>query len=78
MPDPTGFDKELASLVEERCTEHAINSRFFPNTPSSWFWSSSPDAGNSIYEWDVDFSYGYVQRYDKGSEGYVRLVRGGQ
>lgn len=74
--------KELASLVEERCTVLAINSRFFPNTPSStassWFWTSSPYAYGSVYAWGVNFSYGYVNDYVKGTQAYVRLVRGGQ
>lgn len=78
MPDPTGFDEELASLVEERCTEPAINSRFFPNTPSSWFWSSSPYADGSGLAWGVYFGNGDVYLIAKGYAGYVRLVRAGQ
>jgi hypothetical protein len=70
--------KELASLVEQRCYAPAINSRFFPNTPSSWFWSSSPDLGFPSTAWIVDFTYGYVY-YDPMYVSYqVRLVRGGQ
>lgn len=70
---------ELASLVERRCYSPAINERYFPNTPSSWFWSSSPFANYSGYAWYVDFYYGSVASYDKDYSGYdVRLVRAGQ
>ena len=70
--------KELASLVEQRCYAPAINSRFFPNTPSSGFWSSSPHASYANSAWIVYFDYGYVYGYYKYSAYYVRLVRGGQ
>jgi len=69
---------ELASLVEQRCYEPAINERYFPNTPSSRFWSSSPLAGNSGNAWFVAFSYGYVSYFNKSNVRYVRLVRAGQ
>jgi hypothetical protein len=79
---------ELASLVERRCFEPAINATPFPNipsswfwdsnTPSRWFWSSSPAAGHSDSAWTVNFSYGRVTYYSKSYHFYVRLVRGGQ
>lgn len=34
--------KELFSLVETGCTSPAINTRAFPNTPASLYYSSSP------------------------------------
>ena len=57
-------------------TSPTINTTYFPNTPSVWFWSSSPSASGSSYAWYVHF-YG-------GDSGYglkfvslnVRLVRG--
>lgn len=78
--------KELASLVELRCYQPAINSRFFPNTPSSFFWSSSPGGeysdlpGTDIYDfaWGVDFDDGDVWDGYKGNANYVRLVLDGQ
>lgn len=69
---------ELSSLVERRCVDPAINSRFFPNTPSSSFWSSSPNAYYSGYTWGVYFRNGSVVTGYKNSTGYVRLVRAGQ
>ena len=70
--------KELESLVEKRCIDPAINSRFFPNTPPSLFWSSSPSANYSGDAWSVDFDDGFVNDSDKYWRGYVRLVRDGQ
>lgn len=70
--------KELASLVEQRCYDPAINARFFPNTPSSWFWSSSPYAGSAYGAWYVYFGDGGVNLSFKDNAIYVRLVRGGQ
>jgi hypothetical protein len=72
---------ELVSLVEQRCYDPAINARFFPNTPSDVFWSSSPCAYHSLSAWCVYFGYlgnGYVNYLDKDGALHVRLVRGGQ
>jgi hypothetical protein len=69
---------ELLSLVERRCWGPAINANLFPNTPGSWFWSSSPYANHSGYAWFVAFGHGYVYYSYKIYAIYVRLVRGGQ
>jgi hypothetical protein len=68
---------ELFALVD---TSHlpTINPTFFPNTPSSSFWSSSPDAYYSYYAWDVYFSNGGVYNHGRGDFYKVRLVRSGQ
>jgi uncharacterized protein (TIGR02145 family) len=54
-----------------------IKSNAFPNVgKDAWYWSSSPNAGNSNVAWYVSFSYGNGSyKYYKGS---VRLVRSGQ
>lgn len=59
-------------------SEPTIWSAAFPNTPVSWFWSSSPNASGAGSAWYVNFGYGYVSDYGKGDARYVRLVRGGQ
>ena len=69
---------ELESIVEERCYSPAINVTVFPETPSVYFWSSSPYAGFSQGAWSVDFGYGAVNASDKDGSIPVRLVRGGQ
>ena len=69
---------ELASLVEQRCFDPAIDLGLFPSTPSTWFWSSSPNAYNPDGAWGADFGGGYVDLNPKYYAGPVRLVRGGQ
>ncbi len=69
---------ELASIVEYRCADPAINNQAFPNTTSDWYWSSSPNARNSDSAWHVNFYDGDVDGYRKGHNGHVRLVRAGQ
>jgi hypothetical protein len=67
--------KELQALVDYNRYLPAIDSNYFPNTPSSWFWSGSPYAG---YAWYVDFSYGNADDHYRYNTYSVRLVRGGQ
>ncbi|WP_201246557.1 DUF1566 domain-containing protein [Halochromatium salexigens] len=69
---------ELASLVELRCYNPAINERYFPNTPSNWFWSSSPYASYSGFAWSVQISIGNVSSHGKSIALYVHLVRAAQ
>lgn len=38
--------KELQTLVEAKCMEPAINSTIFPETPSTWFWTSTAPVNN--------------------------------
>ena len=67
--------KELASIVEEACYNPAINLELFPDTPSDWFWSSSPNAYSSYDAWGVYFGYGGGNGTDRDYSEYVRLVR---
>ncbi len=69
---------ELASIVEYRCWQPAINHQQFPHTPSDLYWSSSPNASHSGYAWGVGFGYGSVGRFNKYGNHHVRLVRAGQ
>lgn len=82
----TGFEAKTRDLqdggaaVSYACndgsTQPTIHTTAFPNTPSSWYWTSSPVVGNSGFAWDVSFSYGSVGSYGlRGSGSHVRLVR---
>jgi hypothetical protein len=67
--------KELRSIVEERCTDPAINAEVFPATPTDeYFWSSSPDTSGGI-AWMVTFSDGISASWYRDGWRYVRLVR---
>ena len=61
------------------CTNYestpTINSTYFPNTVSDWYWSSSPGAYVSSFAWVVYFSYGGSNNDYKDFNGFVRLVR---
>jgi hypothetical protein len=70
--------KELEGIADRNRTNPAIDPDYFPNTPSSYFWSGSPNAGNSGYAWVVYFSNGRASYYGRSSNLHVRLVRGGQ
>ena len=70
--------QELSSLVAYDRYSPSINSDVFPNTISSYYWSSSPTSDSSGYAWGFSFSDGddiYVWRADSY---YVRLVRSDQ
>jgi len=70
--------KELASIVELRCENPAINNTVFHNTPASSFWSSSPFAPGSSSAWGISFGNGSDNVSSKDLNGFVRLVRSGQ
>ena len=70
--------KELAYLADTSSTNPSINTDFFPNTVSSWYWSSSTSVNYPYQAWGVGFRYGYDSYNYKYFYGYVRAVRGGQ
>jgi len=70
--------KELSSLVRRNCYLPAINETLFPNTPASYFWSSSPHSYYSNKAWIVNFGNGNDRFNYRGSSFRLRLVRSGQ
>jgi len=74
--------KELRSLVDYSRYNPAINTTYFPNTQSSFYWSSTTYAYDTNGAWGVDFGYGFDfgngPSNDKIYGLYVRAVRGGQ
>ncbi len=69
--------KELEGIADLGRTNPAIDSTYFPNTPSSGFWSGSPYSNSSGTAWGVFFDYGEVDSSNRSAVGAVRLVRGG-
>ncbi len=72
LPTP----KELLTIVDNSRYKPVIDTTYFPNTPSSYFWSSSTHAYDTNDAWLVDFSYGSVYGNYKTGNLYVRCVRG--
>ncbi len=68
--------KELENIVSQDRYDPAIDTAYFPNTNSSFYWSGSPRAYNSDYAWYVYFYSGLSYNYSKSDDLYVRLVRG--
>jgi hypothetical protein len=75
--------QELSSLVHRGNSNPAINTTYFPNTISWFYWSSTPHHNPSIPDntWGTHFDYGYVyagdERFARSNSHYVRAVRGG-
>jgi hypothetical protein len=66
---------ELVSIVDFGRRAPAIDTTYFPSTPSNLFWSSSPLAGLSSYAWVVIFETGFSYSYGVSSSNWVRCVR---
>ncbi len=56
----------------------AIDTNYFPNTTSLYYWSSSPYATFSSNAWQLHFDYGDDYLDDRDGSGRVRLVRSGE
>jgi hypothetical protein len=70
--------KELRSLADYNRGYPAINTMYFPDTVSSFYWSSTTYAFYTSYAWGVNFNYGYDNYNGKYGSYDVRAVRGGQ
>jgi len=81
--------RELLTLVYADGSSPSIDPTYFPNTPTSHFWSGSSYVSDPIFAWYVYFVYGSSGTFKKKGDYYsgvvhrtdgihVRLVRGGQ
>lgn len=71
--------EELFLLADRTRVEPAIDTEFFPDCPSDWFWTSTPDCESPAgCAWGVDFNDGYSDRNSRAILGFVRAVRVGQ
>lgn len=74
---------ELSSIVNKGTFNPAIDTDYFPQTQSNWYWSSSPVANDSGKAWAVDFINGGDSvtgglNASRFNDFHVRLVRSGQ
>jgi len=65
---------ELRSIVDDRFFPR-IDPSFFPGTPSTLFWSSSPVAGSPSNGWAVYFDNGHAYNADATYMSRARCVR---
>ncbi|MCP4677477.1 MAG: DUF1566 domain-containing protein [Deltaproteobacteria bacterium] len=73
LPDP----HELSTLLDRgKTAAPAIDVTAFPETPNSYFWSSSSRATAASDAWEVGFDFGVVTYYAKSFDRHVRCVRG--
>lgn len=68
---------ELNSIVEINCEKPSINLDIFPNTPSLYYWTSSPFVATNNMAWSIHFNNAFVFYELKAGAISVRLVRGG-
>lgn len=68
--------KELRSIVDSGTYAPATYTRYFPNTRSDSYWSSTTSVENPDAAWRVNFWHGEVDSSYKGNAFFVRCVRG--
>ena len=72
------YKNELISITQSCGNNPRVNRMVFPDTPSSYVWSGSPNATYSDVAWVVNFSNGYASSSYRNYGNHVRLVRAGQ
>ncbi len=70
--------RELVDYTKGAGNDPAIDTKFFPDTKTSWYWSSTPCAWYSSSAWFVYFRSGSVHGGGKDGSYYVRPVRSSQ
>ncbi|HPI97028.1 MAG TPA: DUF1566 domain-containing protein [Gammaproteobacteria bacterium] len=71
--------QELISIVDNSVTGPSIDSSYFPNTNSWYFWTASPSAYYPSGALCINFFDGSICNNWRGGEiEHVRLVRSGQ
>lgn len=77
-----GFDdwrlpsiKELATLVEQKCVDPAINSIVFPATPAENYWTSTTVSDEATSAWAMAFYNGRNNTKEKLLDLHTRFVR---
>lgn len=67
---------ELRTIVDYQSSFPAIDTRVFPNTVATSFWTSEPNETYPSFAWHTDFKFGLASYYFfKAGPKAVRLVR---
>ncbi len=66
---------ELQDLVDYGNSIPSIDSFFFPQTESGFYWTSSVDSDDLASVWQVGFHFGRVAGNTTNNAKYIRLVR---
>jgi hypothetical protein len=70
---------ELFCLADRTRTRPAIDTKFFPDCKSDWYWTNTPYAGSPAdCAWYVNFNDGYAYYSHHDNYGFVRAVRASQ
>ena len=67
--------KELVSIVNYGLSGPAVDTTYFPNTASDFYWTSSTNVASPSYAWVVHFNLGNVSNYLKANNYRLRCVR---
>lgn len=69
--------RDLASIVERQCRDPRTNLELFPNTPASFFWTSTTRPGSEAESDAYALSFGPegVEHRPQSEQYHVRLVR---
>lgn len=68
---------ELRSIIDYGRTGPAVDTRYFPNCQSDFYWTAVPYNMQKPFVWGIFFGLGSGICYTPSSERYVRAVRGG-
>ncbi len=67
--------EELQLLIDRSRYSPAINTDFFKDIESDWYWSKTPAAWSSASACSVYFSYGLVNSLPRHASGFALAVR---
>jgi hypothetical protein len=67
--------EELFALADRTRMDPAIDTEAFPDTESTWYWSSTPSAWSASCAWVVVFNFGLAGSLHRYSSACVRAVR---
>ncbi|ETR65620.1 MAG: hypothetical protein OMM_13970, partial [Candidatus Magnetoglobus multicellularis str. Araruama] len=68
--------KELKCIVNYEKINLFINTSYFPEKNSEFYWSSTSNAGRNLNAWGINFNYGSALAIAKTHSCCIRIVRG--